>query len=87
MADTVPANLGSGHSRTDSAEVLLLDAVSVAEMLNISRTTFYALKAAGRLPKPIRLGRCVRWRIEEIKEWVNVGCPPLHRWEAMRDRR
>ncbi len=65
-------------------ESLLADARTVAAMLGISRTTFFTMRAGGKVPKPIKLGRCVRWRIAEIEEWVQSDCPPLDRWEAMR---
>jgi predicted DNA-binding transcriptional regulator AlpA len=41
----------------------LLDARAAATMLGLSRSTFFRLVAAGKLPKPIRLGEQLRrWR-------------------------
>lgn len=54
---------------------LLLSAEKVAELLNISIRTLWRLRAAGKLPAPVRLGGSVRWRPEEIAAWVNNGCP------------
>ena len=39
------------------------------------------------IPKPVRLGRRVVWRVEELKAWVDAGCPPLHKWDQLRKAR
>lgn len=62
---------------------LLIDAATLAARLSISRTSLFTMKAAGRLPKPIRLGRSVRWNAKEIEAWVDANCPPLHVWLKM----
>ncbi len=54
----------------------LLNAVQLAELLNISERTLYRLKSRGSLPTPILLGGSVRWRRVEILEWVACGCQP-----------
>ena len=56
---------------------LLLDAKQVATLLRISKNMIWKLHSAGKLPTPVRLGRCVRWRRDEIVSWVARGCPPL----------
>jgi excisionase family DNA binding protein len=74
----------SDKKRSD--ERLLLNAREVAQLLNVSRSTIYALHSAGRIPLPVRLGRAVRWRADELREWVAAGCPPRNRWMEMRER-
>jgi predicted DNA-binding transcriptional regulator AlpA len=66
------------------SEQLLVDAVTTCKLLSISISTLHALKRTDRLPDPIYLGRSVRWNLEELRAWVNCGCPAKHRWEAMR---
>lgn len=29
----------------------------------------------GDLPKPVKLGRAVRWRKSDILQWIEQGCP------------
>ncbi len=53
----------------------LLDVRQVADTLNCSTRTVWTLRDAGKLPAPIRLGSLVRWRAEEIRDWVRAGCP------------
>lgn len=66
-----------------STTVLLLDAREASRMLGVSRSTWLSLRAAGRTPRPVRIGRRTLWRIDELKAWVDAGCPPLHRWEQI----
>jgi len=56
------------------ANQLLMSAGQVAEMLNISTRTLWRLKSAGKLPAPIRIGKCVRWRREDLNTWIEEGC-------------
>ena len=69
---------GSLHDR------LAYSADEVASVLGISRAHVWKLASSGRLPKPIRLGRAVRWPRKDLEEWLAAGAPPRDRWEAMR---
>jgi predicted DNA-binding transcriptional regulator AlpA len=62
---------------------LLLSAAESAELLGMSRASFWALHASGRVPLPVRLGaRMTRWRRDELLRWVEAGCPARLRWQA-----
>jgi len=63
----------------------LLKAAECAEILAVGRSTLWRLHAAGKLPRPLRIGGATRWRGEEIKGWIGAGCPSRDRWEAMRE--
>ncbi len=40
------------------------------------------LHNSGRLgPRPIRLGRLVRFNAAELRAWADAGCPPRHEWK------
>lgn len=62
-------------SNTDR-EPVLLPASQVARMLQVSTRTLWRLLAAGKLIDPIKLGRSVRWRKDELTTWIAAGCPP-----------
>jgi predicted DNA-binding transcriptional regulator AlpA len=64
---------------------LALAANDVAKMLGISERHLWALNSSGRLPRPLRLGRAVRWPVEELRAWLAAGAPERSRWEALRD--
>lgn len=60
---------------TNSEDVtLLLSAAKLAQALDISIRTLWRLRAAGKLPAPIRLNGSVRWRRSEIESWIAAGC-------------
>lgn len=77
VADT-GINGGGGDSEKAG---LLLTSDALARMLQISKRSLIRLRSAGKLPRPVQLGRCVRWRTVEIREWIDAGCPPISIWQ------
>lgn len=63
-----------------SAAKLAISADEVAELLGISRAHVWKLTGTGRLPKPVRLGRAVRWDRKNLEAWLAAGAPPRDRW-------
>jgi hypothetical protein len=35
------------------------------------------------LPRPMRIGRATLWRTEELRAWVDAGCPRREQWEII----
>lgn len=77
----------STHTPSLAVERLALPAGDVASLLGISLRHLRALDASGRLPRPVRLGRAVRWNRAELRAWLDAGCPPRAEWEAIDGRR
>ena len=48
----------------------LLKVAEVAEMLNVSARTVWRMVSSGELPRPVNVGRCVRWRICDIDSYI-----------------
>jgi predicted DNA-binding transcriptional regulator AlpA len=63
---------------------LLVPARLAANMCGKSLRTWRAWDAAGRIPRPIRIGRSTLWGLEELREWVAAGCPTRDQWEVRR---
>ena len=61
-------------------EAALITASELAATLHVGRSTVHELGRSGRLPPGISLGRCRRWRRQEILDWIERGCPPANRW-------
>jgi excisionase family DNA binding protein len=61
---------------------IALSADEVAEALGISRAHVWKLASTGRLPKPVHLGRAVRWPRKDLEAWLAAGAPSRDRWEA-----
>ena len=73
--------------RLQPADPLLIDARKLAGLLDVSLGTVERMKAAGDLPAHVVVsGNCHRWRLEEIRRWVEAGCPPRKQWEALNGR-
>jgi predicted DNA-binding transcriptional regulator AlpA len=74
-----------GHPPAPAIEPELIDADQLASLLNVHAATLYRMQARSRLPAPLRLSRgCVRWRIQEIRDWLSAGAPDRKTWEARR---
>ena len=56
-------------------EIKLLKAREVAEILSVSMSQFYKLRADGKLPKPITLKYMsgVRWRLKDIDQFIETN--------------
>lgn len=66
-------------------EKLLLTAGEAAELIGVSRSKFFELASAGRLPRPVRLGaRCPRWVLSEMRAWIAAGAPDTRSWERIK---
>jgi excisionase family DNA binding protein len=66
-------------SPTDTLAAALLDVRAVAALLGCSPRHVYRLADAGRMPPPVRLGALVRWRRQELLDWLAAGCPTSRR--------
>jgi excisionase family DNA binding protein len=63
------ANEGRPFALIENTEQILLKPKRAFELLDISRSTGYAMIASGELPS-VRFGRAVHVPVEALKEWV-----------------
>jgi excisionase family DNA binding protein len=77
----IPQEFPVAHSVPEIVLTLAVTSAEAAALLGIGRTTFLKLNSAGRVPMPIRFGRSVRWRRDELRAWLNAGCPNRDRWK------
>lgn len=68
----------------DLRESLAVPAIDAARLCGVSRATWFRLNSAGRIPAPVRIGSVPRWRVEELRAWLEAGCPTRERWMATR---
>ncbi len=62
---------------------------TVGQLYGVSERHVWAMHAAGRLPEPYRLGRCVRWRLDELMDFIESRARTRDEWKqikATRDR-
>jgi len=69
-----------------SNDPLLLADSEAAGLAGVSRATWHRLRAAGKLPPPVKLGRCVRWSRTELVAWIGAGCPPAVQWSEIQSQ-
>jgi len=58
------------------------DVKGFAEMLTCSPRTVYRLSDSGEMPRPVKVGRLVRWRRKDLEDWIADDCrrvAPLRR--------
>lgn len=60
----------------------LLTDHDVARKLGVSRSFVHKMRSQGKLPEPVRLGRCLRWRAAEIEAWIAASCPNPQNWQG-----
>lgn len=64
-------------------EPMLIDDRAAAALAGVSRSHWHTLRAAGKLPPAVRLGRKVLWRRSELVAWIEASCPDSKTWAAM----
>lgn len=65
---------------SEPAPPLLLTAVDIARALQVSERTVRRLHKQGRLPRPLKISRALRWRRDEFLAWLSAGCPKRTDW-------
>lgn len=68
-----------------AVEAELLNTREVSKLLSISPASVRRLDASGSMPKPIRLGKSLRWRRSELSSWIVAGSPNRKDWTAIQD--
>ena len=59
----------------------LLTAGDLAKRLRVSLRQVRKLHSEALLPAPLKIGRSIRWRANELAEWLSAGAPNRAEWE------
>lgn len=72
--------------RLGGSGALLLDGEQMAGFLGVEVKVLRQLVYTDRIPLPVSLGlgRCLRWSVVELLEWVEAGCPRRSDWITRR---
>jgi len=60
-------------------------AAGAARMAGVSEATWWRLQAAGKVPRPNRLGGRTLWQVNGpngLREWIRQGCPARADFES-----
>jgi predicted DNA-binding transcriptional regulator AlpA len=55
----------------------LLDVKAVSALGVGSTRHVFRLAESERMPAPVKIGALVRWRRQEIIDWISAGCPAV----------
>lgn len=92
MADVLPLQTPADRSnckltRRRLHSRLAVDAHGLAQLLSSGTRTVRAWDAAGKLPRPLKLGGRTLWYLPEIRAWLLAGAPARATWEALKAAR
>jgi predicted DNA-binding transcriptional regulator AlpA len=73
--------------KSPTVEALLVGAEVAGAMCGRSEASWWRDHAAARVPAPVKLGGRTLWRVEELRRWVEAGCPSRKVWEALQATR
>jgi predicted DNA-binding transcriptional regulator AlpA len=62
---------------------LLLTAQQSAAACGKSVRTWRSWQSLGLIPAPVRVGKAVLWRADELRRWIDAGCPRRAEWEVL----
>ena len=51
-------------------EEKLLTLKEVVDLVSFKRSTIYKFIRQGSFPKPLKIGRSSRWKMSEIRQWM-----------------
>ncbi len=74
----------STDSQTTNDVLQLLSVDTLAQLLELSTRQVRRLDVTGKVPKPFKIGRSVRWRRSEILAWLEAGMPERGDWEIIK---
>ena len=78
MVKTVQTNAGG------TGQSLAFSATELADRFSVSLRHIRRMDSAGKLPRPVRIGACVRWSLSEIEAWLAAGAPDRRAWERIK---
>jgi predicted DNA-binding transcriptional regulator AlpA len=81
---TLPPPSPPSAVAADVLQPLLVPADVAGPLCGRSEASWWRDHAAGRIPAPVKLGGRTLWRVEELRLWVEVGCPARRVWETLR---
>lgn len=67
-----PNTMSTGMRAGQTVPRLLVSPRDAAKLLSVSERTLFTLTKAGTIPV-VRIGRCVRYSVTELQEWVRRG--------------
>ncbi|MCL2303893.1 MAG: helix-turn-helix domain-containing protein [Planctomycetaceae bacterium] len=58
---------------------LILKCSEAARLCGVDQKTWRLWYQQGYIPPPVRVGRSLFWRMNELVKWIEAGCPKYNR--------
>ncbi len=68
---------------TSLTDLQLIDIDDLAAVTKRSKPSLWRDLEAGKLPRELRLSRSVRFRLRDVRRWLEVGCPSRDEFERL----
>lgn len=72
------------NAENNNINCQLWDAKTFGQRLSLSKRQIFRLNSCAKIPKPIKIGSAVRWRLSDIELWLEWNCPDRKIFEAMK---
>ena len=73
------------NTQTQNQTCQLLSAKELAKMLSLSKRQIFRLDSCGKLGvTKLKIGGSVRFRQDEVANWLAAGAPDRRTWEALK---
>jgi hypothetical protein len=79
--------VGRPATLAGAVEPMLVRAKVAGPWCGRSEQSWWRDHAARRVPAPVKVGGSTLWRVEDLKEWVRLGCPSRMEFEARKRAR
>jgi predicted DNA-binding transcriptional regulator AlpA len=66
--------------KSNMNEQILLSSTQSARLTGVTLRTWYSWDALGKIPKPIRIGKKLFWKRDELFAWIDANCPKRENW-------
>jgi len=84
MQKPQPANADGSAAGGGAQWRELIDAQGIVALYGLGMRTIRRRDAAGLLPDPIRIGKRVYWRRDELDAWLAAGAPDRATWNRLK---
>ena len=75
----------AAEERRKPARRVGLSRLDTAALLGVSASNIDRMNAAGKLPRPLRLGGALRWNRRELVAWLDHNAPIRREWQPVWD--
>jgi predicted DNA-binding transcriptional regulator AlpA len=87
-AKTAEQRGAAGPAKMPADDGGLIDMKNLARLVGVGQRMTWRRLSKGVVPKSMSItGKVTRWRADEIRAWIESGCPPQDEWEQMRESR